>query len=228
MKKIILISIVFIAALIGFSSCERENSSDVNQDRIYVVYEMIYHQSQEITYARASFFFGSVTGTKLELSDPSKVLCNDQQLGFKSALAYYEKEFVGYVDTAGFKFTDADGNEFINNVYIKAIGISESPDTIVKGSSFSLEFTGEPLAQGEGVYALIDGLLENDNISVYQNTSGASSIIIPANQTSKLSVGTNTIFLMRRNETPAQEKSEAGATCTGIYQTQEINIEVVE
>ncbi|MDY0140936.1 MAG: hypothetical protein RBR97_03495 [Bacteroidales bacterium] len=228
MKKIVLISIVLAAALFVFSSCERENSSDVNQDRIFVIYEMVYHQSTDITYARASFFFGGVTGTKLELSDPNKIICNDKILSLKSALAYYEKEFEGFIDTANYKFTDADGNSFVNEVYIKEIGLSENPDTIIKGNSFTLNFNGEPLAQRESVYVCIDGLLENDKISVYQNTSGATSIIIPANQTSKLSVGTNTVYLRRKTEITPQETSSAGASCSGIYQTKEINIEVVE
>ena len=88
MKKALLIIIFTIASVYFFSSCERESSSDVNQDRIYALYEVVYNQTQDISYARASFFFGSITGTKLELADPSYVKFNDTPLGFKEALAY--------------------------------------------------------------------------------------------------------------------------------------------
>ncbi len=228
MKKIVLISIVFAAALFVFSSCERENSSDVNQDRIYVNYEMVYNQSADITYARASFFFGGITGTKLELSDPSKIICNNQLLRFKSALAYYEKEFEGFIDSARYIFTDTDMNSFLNEIYINEIGLPEHPDTIIKGNSFTLDFIGEPLAQEESILIYIDGILEDDFINVYQNTSGATSIIIPANQTNRLSVGTNTIYLRRKTEITPQETSSAGASCSGIYQTKKTDIEVRE
>ncbi|MBN2776585.1 MAG: hypothetical protein JXR36_03025 [Bacteroidales bacterium] len=228
MKKLTLILFLFISALYIFSACERESSSDVNQDRIYAVYEMVYEESADITYARASFFFGSITGTKLQLADPSNVSCNQDLLGFKEALAYYEKQYTGMVDTGTFVFTDTEGNSFENMAYIKGIGLPETLDTIVKGSSFELFFTGEALANGEGVYAYINGQMEQDEINVYQNTSGATSIVIPATQTSKLSVGTNTVYLRRRNETTAQQTTSAGAICAGIYQTAAVNIEVKE
>lgn len=228
MKKIIFISVIISAAVYFFSSCERESSADVSQDRIYVSYEMVYHESTDITYARASFFFGSITGTKLELSDPSQVTCNGDLLGFQNALAYYEKQYTGFVNVGQYIFSDTDGLTFTNSVTITEIGLSSTVDTIVKGSSYELFFTGDPLSAGEGVYAEIDGTGESDNISVYQNTSNATSIIIPANQTDKLTVGTNTVYLRKRHETDAQEASSAGANCAGIYQTEEVNFEVVE
>ena len=228
MKKIVLIIIVFVAVQFIFSSCERENSSDVNQDRIYVMYEMVYDESTDITYARTSFFFGSIVGTKLELADPSKIYCNDELLSFQSALAYYEKQYTGYIDTGNFKFTDTEGNVFTNLVNITKIELTQNIDTIIRGELFKLDFSGEPLASGEGLYAYIDGPTENDNIELYQNTSGATSITISANQTSRLSAGTNKLCLRRKIEIIPQEANSAGASCAGVYQTKEINIEVAE
>ncbi|MDD4150161.1 MAG: hypothetical protein PHE33_09035 [Bacteroidales bacterium] len=228
MKKLALLNIVFVTILCVFSSCKREGSSDVNQDRIHVVYEMAYNKATDITYAMTTFFFGSIIGTRLELSNPSKVTCNDELLSFESVLANYVKQYTGFIDTGSFKFTDTDGKTFVNMVYIKEVGFPENIDTIIKGSSFKLDFIGEPLAQGESVYAHIAGLSENVSISVYQNTFGATSIIIPANETSKLSVGTFNLYLRRRTETTPQEKSSAGASCTGTYTTNEVKIEVID
>ncbi len=228
MKKVIIIGVLLSMAVYFFSSCERESSADVNQDRIYVSYEMVYHESTDITYARASFFFGSITGTKLELADPSNVTCNGELLGFKSALAYYEKQYTGLITDGEFIFTDTDANSFTNSATITEIGLPETLDTITKGSSYELFFTGDGLETGEGVYAYINGTGEQDGINVYQNTSGATSIVIPATQTSNLTVGTNSVYLRKRHETDAQETSSAGAICAGIYQTAEVNIEVKE
>jgi hypothetical protein len=228
MKKAIIISLIASFAVCFFSSCERESSEDVNQDRIYVSYEMVYLESTDITYARASFYFGSITGTKLELTDPSQVTCNDDLLGFKSALAYYEKQYTGMLDTGQFVFSNTEGTTYTNMAYITEIGLPETFDTIVKGSSYELSFTGEGLVSGEGVYAYIDGTGETDGINVYQNTSGATSIVIPATQTDNLTVGTNTVYLRKRHETEPQEITEVGAVCAGVFQTAEVNIEVIE
>jgi hypothetical protein len=113
MKKLFLILSLAAATIYFFSSCERESSSDVNQDRIYVLYEIIYDQPTDLSYAKASFFFGSITGTKLELADPSNVKCNDINLGFKNALAYYEAQYTGNIETGNFVWTDTDGNVLI-------------------------------------------------------------------------------------------------------------------
>ena len=228
MKKIIFIGVLLSMAIYFFSACERESSADVNQDRIYVSYEMVYHESTDITYARASFFFGSITGTKLELADPSDVSCNSDLLGFKSALAYYEKQYTGLIVDGQFIFSDTEGVSYTNSATITEIGLPATLDTIVKGSSYELLFPGDGLASGEGVYAYIDGTGETDGINVYQNTSGATSIIIPANQTDDLTVGTNTVYLRKRHETTAQETTSAGAICAGIYQTVEVEVEVKE
>ncbi|PLX09244.1 MAG: hypothetical protein C0596_01430 [Marinilabiliales bacterium] len=228
MKKAIIISLVTAALVYLLSGCERESSADVTQDRIYVSYEIVYHETTDITYARASFFFGSITGTKLELADPSQVTFNGDPLGFKDALAYYEKQYTGLVETGEFIFTDLDDNSFTNTATISEIGLPETLDTITKGSSYELFFTGDALVSGEGVYAYINGTGEGDGISVYQNTTGATSIVIPATQTDNLTVGTNTVYLRKRHETAAQEASSAGAICAGIYQTVTVDIEVIE
>lgn len=224
----IFICVILVSAVYVFSSCERESSADVNQDRIYVSYEMVYHESTDITYARASFFFGSITGTKLELADPSQVTCNGDLLGFQNALAYYEKQYTGIVNEGEYVFSNTEGASYTNIATITEIGLPETLDTIVKGNSYELFFTGDALSAGEGVYAYINGTGENDGINVYQNTTNVTSIIIPATQTDKLTVGTNTVYLRKRHETDAQETTEAGAICAGIYQTAEVNIEVKE
>lgn len=228
MKKILIISLITAALVYILSACERESSADVNQDRIYVSYEIVYHETTDITYARASFFFGSITGTKLELADPSQVTFNGELLGFKDALAYYEKQYTGLVETGEYVFTDTEGNSFTNTATMTTIGLPATLDTITKGSSYELFFTGDALVSGEGVYAYINGTGEGDGISVYQNTTGATSIVIPANQTDNLTVGTNTVYLRKRHETTAEETTSAGAVCAGIYQTVEVDIEVKE
>lgn len=228
MKKALLIITITIASVYFFSSCERESSSDVNQDRIYALYEVVYNQTQDISYARASFFFGSITGTKLELADPSNVKFNDTPLGFKEALAYYETQIAGYTNTGNFTWEDTEGNVFVNTAIVKEIAFPAELDTIVKGQSYELKWVGDSLTSGESVYAYVDGTAEGDEINVYQNTQYATSLVMTAVQTEKLTVGTNTIFMRRRHETDAQQETSAGADCAGVYETLTVNIEVKE
>lgn len=228
MKKTILIIILSVAAICYFSSCERESSADVNQDRIYVLYELVYTESTDITFARSSFFFGSITGTKLELADPSNVSFETTPLGFMDALAYYETQKAGFVQTGEFTWTDTEDHVFINTVYVKQIAFPAVMDTIVKGQSYELTWVGDSLTSDESVYAFVNGTAENDEINVYQTTQFATSILMTAAQTEKLSPGTNTILLRRRYKTDPLQATSAGASCEGVYETVTVDIQVKE
>ncbi|HOZ29972.1 MAG TPA: hypothetical protein PLL66_03560 [Bacteroidales bacterium] len=228
MKNLVIILLVVLTSLFVFSSCESESSADVNQDRIYTLYEIIYNEADDLSYARATFFFGGITGTRLELASPSVVTANTESLGYKSTLAYYEHEFAGYVQTCEFVWKDTEENSFTNTVSIKEIGFPETLDTIVKGVAYELTWVGEVLDTGESVWAYVDGTAENDEVLATQNTQNAVSIFLTATQTEKLSVGTNTIKLTRKNTIDGQEITSAGGSCTGTYETETIEIEVKE
>ncbi|MDD3740928.1 MAG: hypothetical protein PHH30_06770 [Bacteroidales bacterium] len=228
MKKSILIIIVAFASLYFFNSCESESSADVNQDRIYALYEIVYNETADLSYARATFFFGGVTGTRLELASPSVVTANSEAMGYKSVLAYYEKELAGYVQNCEFLWTDLDENSFVNTASITEIDLPETLDTIIKGQSYELTWVGTSLASGETVWAYLDGNAENDEVLATQNTQNAVSILLSAVQTDKLSIGTNTIRLTRKNTIDGQEVTSAGGSCSGTFETRVVNIEVKE
>lgn len=228
MRKAILILVIAVSAIYFFSSCERESSADVNQDRIYVLYELVYDKTNDMTYARSTFFFGSITGTRLELADGSAVSFNETQLGFQEALAYYETQMTGFVNTGDFSWTDLDGNTFVNTPIVHEIAFPATLDTIVKGQAYELTWVGDSLTTNEQVYAFVNGTAENDEIHVYQTTQYATKLFITAAQTEKLTVGTNTIFMRRRLDLDPQEATSAGAMCSGIYETVTVNIEVKE
>jgi len=228
MKKAILIIILSVAAVCYFSSRERESSADVNQDRIYVLYEIVYKATDDISYARASFFFGSVTGTKLELADPSSVSFETTPLGFMDALAYYETQEAGFVQTGDFTWTDTEDHVFVNTVLIKEIAFPAVLDTIVKGQAYELTWVGDSLSSDESVYAFVNGTSEGDEINVYQTTQFATTLLMTAAQTEKLSVGTNTIYMRRRYKTEPAQATSAGASCEGVYETVTVDIQVKE
>jgi hypothetical protein len=96
--RFLLTAIATILLTMTFSAgCMREDSSDVNQDKIYAEYELFYNANEDITYARAVFRFSNALGIKLKLATGSEVRFNGDILTFKPALAYYEKSYAGKV-----------------------------------------------------------------------------------------------------------------------------------
>lgn len=228
MKKFIFPFVIAVLLAIVFSSCERENSEDVNQDRIYVYYELVYNATQEITYARATFFFGGITGTRLELTEPSQISADGQVLTWKPLLAYYETSFAGLKDTLSFEWTDTDENVFINGVSIHEIGFPETIEPIIQASANEFYWSGDPLSANETASIYINGPMEEDAAPVVQAITGTNYVLIPANISSGLTLGTNNAYLRRNYKPDIQEATSAGGEIHGIYQTAVIEVEVVE
>ena len=225
MRHFAFLSLLFMVML-SFTSCIREESSAVNQDRIFTEYELFYNANEDKTFARATFKFSNVAGTKLDLTDPSKVLFNDQELTFNPLLAYYEKEFPGFVPNGTFKWTDLDGNEFINSIEIHSIGYAPGIDTIARDAAFEMGWTGSPLLQNELVTVTINGENELDAQIFTTNNVGAQSIILGKDKLSKLGAGPGTAYLDRSYLPGLTEKTGAGGIILGRYRPANLSFQI--
>jgi hypothetical protein len=216
MKAIFLIiSILF--SIVFSTSCERESSEDVNQDRIYTDYELFYNANEDKTYARATFRFGSATGTLLELASPSEVLFNNELLSFKPALAYYEKDFAGFIESGTFTWRDVDEVEFSNEINIVDIDFPTDLDTISRDEAFELFWIGDSLSANQSVILTANGVLEGDAQIINQTNINSNSIIIPLNKLQVLGQGNGTLWLDRIYNPSIIQKTSAGGNITGRY-----------
>ncbi len=221
MKKFVLISILLTIAaiLISLSGCERENSDDVNQDRIYAYYELFYNSDQDITYARASFRFGSITGTLLQLAGHAYVKFNDDYLTFKPLLAYYEISYPGLVAEGEFTYMDLDSNFFVNTAVLHPVDLPETLDTLVRGHVYALPFTGDSIRANEVVNAFIHSSLGTDLQTYSQSNLLAVQVLFAADRTLTLTPGLNTVYVRRNYSNPVQQATEAGAEIHAIWQS---------
>lgn len=176
-----------LALLLGLSlaaaGCAKEDSVNVNQDRIFADYSLTYNKAQDKTYARAAFKFGNLTGTGLQLSAPSEVRFGNDVLTFVPLLNYYEKQFAGQLPQGGtFTFKDTDGKTFVNPVPAPVrIELPASLAGFKKGSAYTVAWDGAPVAAGETVDVTIDGAGQSDPIQVVlQSAPGSTSLVVAA------------------------------------------------
>lgn len=217
MKNKIRITWIFVAfVFISLSSCHKENSDDVNQSRIYTSYELYYNAEEDITHARASFRFGNLTGTLLELSAPSEVRFNNQPLRFNSTLAYYDKSFAGFVQNGTFTWKNTDGTAFNNTIEIHTIDYPALLDTIYRDASHELIWQGDSLGANEMVTLSISSDLGEAQM-FSQATINSKSIILPLNKLQLLEVGEAKIWMDRKYTPPLVEKTSAGGMITSRY-----------
>lgn len=214
--KIKIVSIIFFAIL--FASCESELSSDVNQDRIFTKYILVYESEQDITYARAWFNFGKETGTALELADPSYVSFNNKNLEFQRTLAFYEDELAGFTSSGTFLWEDTEGMRYENSIEITEIAFPDNLTEIDGSKSFELEWEGKTLGEDEYVAIAINGNFEGDFFGIIEDGEGSSSIVLPKSELEDLPKNQLATFWMEFGYNPELlEETSAGGKIFGKY-----------
>lgn len=193
MKKIVLLLSVFLIVI----SCAKDESKNVNQDSIFVIYELFYNDSDDITTARATFRFGGAGGTLLELSDPASVTFQGEELLYNSVTGVHRKEFSGFITTGTFVYTDLDDNVFTNSIpTIYPIHFPDV-DTISSVSSFVFEWVGEPVDDDETITLTINGTMQANIESFFTSTEGETQLVLAADKLGNLGVGNASCTLQR-------------------------------
>lgn len=216
--------ILSICSILFTTACQRESSADVNQDRIYTHYELFYNANEDITYARAWFRFGSITGTQLELAAPSEVTFEGDKLAFNKVLAFYEKQYPGLKSTGKFHWEDTEGKAFDNTVTIHAIDFGVVPDSIARTSALTIPWTGDALGADEAVGTWINGENEGDAQAAITIETGATALIVPLNKLEKVGAGPGKIYLERRSAPALAEATGAGGYGAGVYRAKTQNV----
>lgn len=219
-----LLAILFFSVLMLFS-CSREDSSTVDQDRIFTEYELFYNANEDKTFARATFKFSNITGTKLELSQPSEVRFNGDVLTFNPVFAYYEKEYAGLLENGTFEWNDTNGEIYKNTIEIHPINYPDTIDIIKRSQSFELEWEGDALQLLELVTVTINGENEFDAQIFTTNDVNSQSIILSKAKLEKIGTGPGTLFMDRSYLPLIQESTSAGGILLGRYRP--VNKEVV-
>lgn len=226
MKTLTRLALLGAVLTFGLSSCIREDSTNVNQDSIWVSYELYYDANTDITTAKATFRFGGITGTKLELTDPSFVSFEGEPLDFKSISATYEHEMAGYVQDGEFYFINLDNTTYHNYVEMRPIAFDASLDAIDNSGSYELEWIGAPITDGELVSVWIDGENEGDAQLFLSGDDNDTSMILPLDQLENIGEGTASARIERAFFNEVQEASPTGALINGRYRGEDVAVEI--
>jgi len=213
-----------VLSILTSTSCQRESSADVNQDRIFTHYELFYNATEDITYARAWFRFGSITGTLLELASPSEVTFEGDVLPFNKVLAFYEKKYPGLKTSGKFHWEDTDAKVFENSVSMNSIDFGSMSDSIARNAALSIPWTGNALGADEVVGTWINGENEGDAQAAITIENGATTLIVPLNKIEKVGAGPGKIYLERRFAPALLEVTGAGGYGAGVYRAKTKNV----
>jgi len=219
---------LWLGLTMTLASCESESSENVNQDRIYTDYSLVYDKGEDKTYVRAAFKFGSATGTALQLKDPSVVTVDGETMTFYPLLNYYEKQYAGQRGQATFTYKDGAGKTYVNTVSdLQPAEFPASFTALSKTSAYTLTWDGPPLRTPEVLDVLLDGPGQSDPIQYFQTTApGSTSLILEANKISQVLSGTGQAVMNRTQILPLQQGTSAGGTRSARYQAQPRSVQI--
>ncbi|MCU0432480.1 MAG: hypothetical protein MUC87_03370 [Bacteroidia bacterium] len=221
MKKL-LPGILAVMMLMG--SCQQEESSSVDQTRIYTHYELFYDKNENKTYAKAYFTFGNATGTSLELSAPSEVKFNGDLLLHNATTGVYEKIYTGLVPAGTFVYKNGDGTLYTNTTdTLEAVDFPATPSVIDISKSQDTRFpwVGTTVSAGETIYL---GVAFN---SYTETTPGEDSIKVQASSLQNTALGAYVGLMDRFTITTPVQKPDAGGVMTIKYRAVNKNFQVV-
>lgn len=221
--KMKIFTIVSLAIVLGLSSCRRESSNDVNQDRIYQEYSVEYDDNKQETEIRAFFRLGDNNGTRLELEPPSKVELDGTEMRWQNSWASYKVDFDYYKSYGTLSFTNNNGTVF-NNYYAFniATNVPANLSTISRGSSYNFFWDGPALGNNETITVKIEGI--NESASATTSASGATSVNFSPAKTNQISIGDARISLVRSKTTNLQSTTNVGGEINYKFTSRTKNI----
>ncbi|QCX01565.1 hypothetical protein FGM00_16150 [Aggregatimonas sangjinii] len=213
--------ILLIIVAFSLTACQKEDSVNVNQDRIFAAYELFYDQNEDLTTAKAVFTFGNRTGTRLTLSEGSSVNFDGKQMTYDELTGAYLSEMAGYKASGTFVFEDLDTGVFTNSVELNPISFDANvPDTIDSTVSYEIGWEGDPVMSNRSTVAATVVPNNTEQTKVFLQTSmGAENVTLTTNKLQEIDPQPGNILLERGTEYDLSEKSSAGGVITARYRT---------
>lgn len=221
-------ALMALALPIILSSCQKEDSSDVNQDKIYSVYELFYNANTDKTVAIARFRFGTPTGTLLEVTSPASITFNGDDMPYSVAYSGHAKEYSGLLTSGTFIYTNTEGTVFTNTTpTMTTLDYPAGFDTIVKSQSNTLTWTGTALSANERANFFIGTWTWGEDALFTTSGNGANNIVMGINQLSNLALGSSTGYIDRVNESAIAQGTSEGGLIRTRYRPTNVTLEVV-
>jgi hypothetical protein len=220
---------VILALLTVLFACESNEigeSRDVNQDKIYMDYDISYAEGDENVMLNLQYRFAGSAGTTLVLNDPSQVSLDGEKLKADSSDgigAFYEttKNFTCFSGKHNISFTDMNGKRFENSFEFFPVSLAERPVTAVRTKDLVIHFNAG--AHGPNDHIAISSLA-TDSSFYYQQSGSPTSITIPAAELIRQKKPEIQFETMVYREIPLSQTTSEGGLLKLNYQLKPVKI----
>ena len=227
MKRITTLGIAMVSVLF-FTACKKENSINIDQNRIYSNYEVEYDQHSNRTSVKATFRVDHNSGQKIELTYPSRVGFDGETMSYRKLMGQYDLNRPGNALSRSIIYYDIDGKEFSNSGQnMSGIDIPAGLNSISTGGNLFLPWVGGPIDSGETVRVTISGS-QSGSKSFTANQVGANYIILDQYKLQDLVAGTATIQIEREFSQSLSQSNLAGGRIKSTYKGRKVTINILQ
>lgn len=218
-----------MTVILFFTSCQREESINIDQNRIYTEYTYTYDSEKSQSIMEASFRLDNNSGKRIELTYPARVAFDGENMGYRMAFGDYQLKRTGSLANGSFVYTDLDGNAYENSIStLRPIELPFGLTNISRNGNFFLPWTGEALQPGETITVIIDPQGEGSNRSFTLSSAGATHIVLDEFKLRQIEPGFAKIEIIRERSNSITSAPLSGGRMEVKYKSREVNIEITE
>lgn len=208
--------------LLAMVACrKKELSSTVDQTKIYQLLSLTYNYDSDYTSALARFYLNDINGSRLEMSQNSRVFYGSTQLVSPvNRGTNYSHVFSGYVSGLNFDWNDTEGRHFINKADIPApiYAFTQYTNSWSPTFGYDLEFNGDSIGVNEEVYLKIEVNQDTTfSIDITETSRGRTYVHIPSWEIEKLRSYSPSFYLIRRKIKNLDQSTTAGGRLETSY-----------
>jgi hypothetical protein len=228
MKRTLTIGIG-ITVILFFTSCQREESINIDQNRIYTEYSFMYDAERGQSIMEASFRLDNNGGKRIELSYPARVAFDGENMGYRMTFGNYQLKRTGSITNGSFVYTDLDGINYENSISsIRSIELPFGLTRINRNGNFFLPWTGDALQPGEIITVIIDPQGEGSNRSFTTSSTGTTHIVLDEFKLKQIEPGFAKIEIIRERSHSITSTPLSGGRMELKYKSREVNVEITE
>lgn len=206
---------------LALTACDATRlSSDVDQDRIFARYELIYDEANDRTVPRASFRLGDGEGALIRLEGDASVQFEGEalQLEGPQGLGSYDATLRGLVSEGSFRYTGSDGRAFVNTARVRSIALPSSLPAADRDAAYEVTWEGGPVGPDEEVRLALYQVGVDARVALASTAErGATSVSVPRSELRGLRPGEATVLLTRFTKSSLEAGTRAGGEVVGEY-----------
>jgi len=174
--------LLVITGLFACDSNEIGESKDVNQDKIYMDYNISFTEGDEQVALNFQYRFAGASGTTLVLNNPSQVKLDGELLKVDSSKyggAFYtaNKNHNAFLGEHSIQFTDVNGKQFDNSFEFAAFSLVNLPSTANRNKDLLVSYNINGLNKADDIEI---NSVDTDSSFHYHQSGINSSVAIPA------------------------------------------------